>query len=173
MERPGEASDEFEEFIGRAYAGLVRFGAMLLSDASKGEDLVQTALIKTYGAWSRLSDPTAASAYTRKVMVREAGRWRRRRWSGEQPTGTLPDHADADDAVADVAEHARVIDALRSLPVSQRAVLLARYLEGRSEQDTAQLLGISLGTVKSRSSRGLAALRSLGVLDDDSVLEPS
>ena len=171
MERQGGATDEFEAFIARAHSGLVRFGTLLLGDAGKGEDLVQVALIKTYGAWGRLSDPAAAGAYTRKVMVREAGRWRRRRWAGEEATGALPEDVQAGDASDQLVEHLRLVDALRSLPVSQRAVVLLRFLEGRSEAETAALLGISIGTVKSRSSRGLAALRALGALDDD-VLEP-
>jgi RNA polymerase sigma-70 factor (ECF subfamily) len=173
VERPDGAADEFEAFISRAYSGLVRFGAMLLGDVDRGEDLVQTALIKTYGAWSRLNDPAAAGAYTRKVMVREAGRWRRRRWAGEQPSETLPDHAEAASDIERLADHERLITALRRLPVSQRAVVLLRYLEGRSEQDTANLLAISLGTVKSRAARGLDALRSVGLLDDDDFMERS
>jgi RNA polymerase sigma-70 factor (sigma-E family) len=170
--RQSGATDGFEAFIARAHAGLVRFGALLVGDAGKGEDLVQVALIKTYGAWNRLRDPAAAGAYTRKVMVREAGRWRRRRWVGEEPTAALPEPSAAGDATDRLVEHLRLLDALRSLPVGQRAVLLLRFLEGRSEAETAELLGISPGTVKSRTSRGLAALRDAGVHDDDDVLEP-
>jgi RNA polymerase sigma-70 factor (sigma-E family) len=168
------ATDELEAFIARAYSGLVRFGTLLVGDAGKGEDLVQAALIKTYGAWNRLSDPAAAGAYTRKVMVREAGRWRRRRWSGEEPIAAPPPSTTTlTDGVERVAEHVRLVGALHTLPVGQRAVLLLRFLEGRSEAETAELLGISIGTVKSRAARGLAALRELRVLnDDDDVREP-
>lgn len=172
MERAHRSPEEFESFVARGYSGLVRFGAMLLGDAGRGEDLVQTALITTYGAWARLGDPAAAGAYTRKVMVREAGRWRRRRWSGERPTDAVPEHGMVDDATGRVADHAALIGALRTLPVGQRAVLLLRFLEGRSEAETASELGISLGTVKSRAARGLAALRELRVVvDDDGVVE--
>jgi RNA polymerase sigma-70 factor (sigma-E family) len=169
--RADGARDEFEAFISRAYLDLVRFGTMLLGDPGRGEDLVQTALTKTYGAWSRLSDPAVAGAYTRKVMVREAGRWRRRRWVGERPTGTLPESPASDDTAENVADHLRLVDALRALPLQQRSVLLLRYMEGRSEAEAAELLGVSVGTVKSRAARGLAALRSVGLLDEDGVLE--
>jgi RNA polymerase sigma-70 factor (sigma-E family) len=170
--RASGAGDEFEAFVSRAHLGLVRFGTMLLGDPGKGEDLVQTALIKTYGAWGRLHDQAAAGAYTRKVMVREAGRWRRRSWTGEQPTETLPEPGESSDAAEQLADHVRLVEALRILPVPQRAVLLLRFLEARSEEETASLLGISVGTVKSRASRALATLRALDLLDDDGVLEP-
>ena len=71
-----------------------------------------------------------------------------------------------------MVDHARLVDALRTLPLHQRSVVLLRYMEGRSEHDTAELLGVSLGTVKSRAARGMATLRTLGLLDDDGVLEP-
>lgn len=76
----------YKRFVRDAYPSLTRLGALLVGDRPGGEDLAQTALMKVYAAWPRIEDKEAAPAYTRKVMVRQAARWRRRRWSGERPT---------------------------------------------------------------------------------------
>ena len=165
MTRRRLADDEFAGFVGDAYGGLVRFGALLVGERAGGEDVTQTALMKVYRAWPRIEDKAAAGAYTRAVMVRVAERGRRRRWNGERPTEILPDALVTLDRTDELAVADVVHSALLGLPVSQRAVLVLRYFEMRSEAETAALLDISLGTVKSRASRGLAALRAAGLLD--------
>lgn len=133
--------------------------------------MAQAALIKVYGAWPRIEDKTAAGAYTRKVMIRLAERDRRRRWSGERPTAITPDAVIAFDRTDEVAVADAVHQALASLPLAQRAVLVLRYFEGCSEAEIAQMLGISPGTVKSRAARGLASLREMGLLVDEGMKE--
>lgn len=155
--------DEFEDFVAARFAALARTAFLFVGDRGHAEDLAQAALLRTYSHWRRLGSAAAADAYTRRTMARLAGRWSRRPWHGEIPTVAPGEH----DAVDPLAVRAGVLDlyvALGRLPWSQRAVLVLRYFEGLSEAETAAVLRCSPGTVKSRSSRALAALRtSLGV----------
>ncbi len=157
---------EFAAFVAARYRALVRTGLLMTGDNGHAEDLAQSALIKTYLAWGRIRDPENAEAFARTTLVRLALRARQRRWNSELATGQVPDAASAtvdgtgpSDLVLDVRR------ALARLPADQRAVLVLRYLDDQSEAQTAQLLGISQGTVKSRASRGLASLRQAGLLD--------
>lgn len=165
MNTGDERDAPFRQFVAARYSSLVRTAFLLTGDRGHAEDLVQSALLRTYGAWRRLDDPGNAEAYTRKVMVRLATRWRRRRWHGEQPARVLPETRIEDPATAvDLANAVRA--ALLQLPVGQRAVLVLRFYEQRTEIEIADLLGCSVGTVKSRASRALAALRAGGLLSD-------
>lgn len=165
MTRRRLADDEFAGFVGDAYGGLVRFGALLVGERAGGEDVTQTALMKVYRAWPRIEDKAAAGAYTRAVMVRVAERGRRRHWNAERPTVLEPHDLVTLDRTDEVAVADVVHRALLGLPLTQRAVLVLRYFEMCSEAETAEILDISVGTVKSRASRGLAALRAAGLLD--------
>jgi RNA polymerase sigma-70 factor (sigma-E family) len=147
--------DEFAAFVAARYRALVRTGLLLTGDSGHAEDLTQSALIRTYLAWGRLHDPANAEAYARRTLLRLALRARQRRWTGEIATGRgpndgagayAPSWAGPDDLALDVRR------ALAALPTGQRAVLVLRYLDDLSEADTARLLGISLGTVKSRAA---------------------
>ena len=162
------ASDsEFAEFVAARYRALVRTGLLLTGDLGHAEDLAQSALIGTYLAWRRLHDPANAEAYARRTLVRLALRGRRRRWTGEVTVSRLPEPA-ADDIAWQPGAAGLAVDvrrALAALPAGQRAVLVLRYLDDLSEAETARLLGISPGTVKSRAARGLARLRQSGLLD--------
>jgi RNA polymerase sigma-70 factor (sigma-E family) len=162
---------EFERFVLEAYPGLVRFGALLVGGRAGGEDVTQAALIKVHGAWHRIDDKAAAGAYTRTAMVRLAAQWGRRRWHGERPTAIDADAVSALDRTAEVAVGDAVRRALAALPLDQRAVLVLRYYEDRSEEEIARLLGIAPGTVKSRASRGLAAMRELGLVGEGEPAE--
>lgn len=166
MARTSEREQAFGDFVSARYASLVRSAYLFTGDRGHAEDLVQTSLMRTYDAWHKLTDPANAEAYTRTVMVRLAVRWRKRRWRAEAPTDPLPEPVSPDRA-AEVELSDAVHRALRSLPVAQRAVLVLRYYEDRSEAEIAQLLGCSVGTVKSRASRALVALRSAGLLTSE------
>ena len=159
--------DEFAAFVGARYRALVRTGLLLAGDRGHAEDLAQSALIRTYLAWGRLRDPASAEAYARRTLLRLALRARQRRWRGEITVARFPDRpadaAGAADVAGDLALDVR--RALAELPAGQRAVLVLRYLDDQSEAETARLLGISPGTVKSRAARGLARLRQAGLLD--------
>ena len=165
MSGRNDEDEPFRQFVAARYPSLVRTAFLMTGDRGHAEDLVQTSLLRTYGAWRRLAEPANAEAYTRRVMVRLATRWRSRRWHGERTADRLPETASADQAVSiDLAEAVRA--ALLALPVGQRAVLVLRFYEQQSEAEIAELLDCSVGTVKSRASRGLAALRTAGLLAD-------
>jgi RNA polymerase sigma-70 factor (sigma-E family) len=160
---PGH-DDDFHDFVVARYSSLVALGYLLMRDRAHAEDLVQSALIRTYNSWRRIREPANAEAYTRKVMVRLATRWSRRRWVGEVPSG-LVGPAASTDPWSHVELASAMNQALLGLPIRQRAVLVLRFYEDLTEAQTADLLGCSVGTVKSRSSRALAALRAAGLLD--------
>ncbi|MEU7135754.1 SigE family RNA polymerase sigma factor [Streptomyces sp. NPDC046261] len=145
------------------YSSLVRTARLLTGSPARAEDLAQEALLRTYRAWRRIGREEAAEAYTRTTMVRLLMRDRRRRWSLEVPAGRLPDVPEPghDDQVA---TRVAVREVLRTLPAGQRAVLVLRYYHQLSEREIAKALGCSPGTVKSRTARALAALRTRGFL---------
>ena len=152
------APDSFADFVHGRYAALVRHGILLTGDHGHGEDLAQEALVKTHRAWSRLHPGGDPDAYTRRVMVRAAWRAGRRLWRREVPTEMLPERETTDPY--EPRDTSRlVLSALRALPAQQRVVLVLRYWAGLSEQEIAGMLGCSAGTVKSRASRAITALR--------------
>ena len=151
-----DAGAGFADYVAARQAALLRTAYLLTGHRQDAEDLVQVALIKTVPHWARLDgDP---DAYVRRVMVREnISRWRRRRWR-EVVGADLPEPA------SDPVDGGRRVDlqrALADLAPRQRAVVVLRYLEDLSVAETADLLGISQGTVKSQASDALARLRKL------------
>ncbi|MEV4759492.1 SigE family RNA polymerase sigma factor [Micromonospora sp. NPDC049559] len=156
---PNRGPAGFAEFVAARYPTLVRYGALLTGDRGHGEDLAQEALVKTYRAWRKLHPDGDAEAYTRRVMTRAAWRAARRLWRREVPSATLPEPAPQEPY--DERDTAQlVLAALRRLPAQQRVVLVLRYWGGLSEVQIADQLGCSTGTVKSRASRAISALRA-------------
>jgi RNA polymerase sigma-70 factor (sigma-E family) len=152
---------EFEEFVvGRSQA-LVRSAYLLVQDEGLAEDLVQTALTKAWFAWRRIEEP---EAYVRRIMVTTATSWWRRRWIRETPTEDPLAQSDQTGSASPV-EGQDLWNAIGRLPRRQRAVVVLRYLEDRTESDAAELLGCSVGTVKSQCARALAKLRADPALD--------
>ena len=149
----------FDELVDACSPRLLRTAWLLTGDPQLAEDLLQTALAATCQRWGRLRDTGAAEAYVRKVMATTASRWWRRKWHGERPTEVLPEHpsADAYDAVDD---RQGLRTALALLPPRQRACVVLRFYEDLSEQQVADVLDCSVGTVKSSTSRALAKLRA-------------
>jgi RNA polymerase sigma-70 factor (sigma-E family) len=149
------ADDDFAAFVAQRYSALLRTAYLLCGSRDRAEDLLQSALAAAMPKWRRMDHP---EAYLRRVMVNQlANDWRRP--IREIAAAVLPDRArPADHTVEDRDE---LWNALRRLPVRMRAVLVLRYWEDRSEQETAQILGMSVGTVKGHASRGLARLRDM------------
>jgi RNA polymerase sigma-70 factor (ECF subfamily) len=159
---PAGIDEEFRAFVAARSAALLRTAYLLSGNWATAEDLLQITLTKTYLAWRRLGQLEAAEPYARRVLVNSAISWRRRRWHGERPTEVLPEPVTSD-GQEDRAERDLLWRHVLTLPTRQRAVLVLRFYEDLSEVDTAVLLGLSVGTVKSHGARGLAALRrSLG-----------
>ncbi|MFY1626521.1 SigE family RNA polymerase sigma factor [Micromonospora sp. WMMD735] len=150
--------DEFRDFVAARSGALLRTAYLLAGDWATAEDLLQTALTKTYLAWRRLGGIEAVEPYARRVMVNTSTSWWRRRWHGERPTEVLPERAGVDEIEQQLDRDA-LWRHLRMLPARQRAVLVLRYYEDLSEAQTAALLEISPGTVKSQTSRALNTLR--------------
>lgn len=153
----------FEEYVAARSAALWRSAWLLTGDRHRAEDLVQTALMKCWRRWDRIDDPGAVEAYVRRTMVTTYTDWWRRRWNGELPTDDVPDQAGPGD---DPGVRRDVLVALAALPRGQRAVVVLRFFDDLTEQQTATALGISVGTVKSQASRALRTLRTSGLLDD-------
>ena len=124
-------------------------------------NLVQASLVKLYRAWPRLDTCADPDAYLRRIMINTHRSWWRARWRRETPAAILPDSASGDDIADRQALGALVRQALARLPRQQRAVLVLRYCEDLTEAAAAELLGCSVGTVKTHAHRGLAALREL------------
>ena len=132
---------------------------LLTRDWALAEDLLQTALAKSWFAWGRLGEDP--EPYVRKVLVNTYASWWRRKWRGETPTKVLPDRAGPDRTHL-VDERDELWQALGRLPRRQRAVLVLRFFEDLTEAQVADALDISVGTVKSQTSKALVRLR----LDD-------
>lgn len=147
---------EFTRFVSSASGSLKRTAYLLTGDRELAAELVQEALVRTYVAWRRVRQDEAA-AYARRTLVNlNIDRWRRR---PAAPTDDV-DRADPSDFEGRVDDRDEVVRMLGRLPAQQRRVIVLRYFNDLSEADVAQHLGISVGAVKSATSRGLAALRT-------------
>ena len=148
----------FRSFVETNGATLLHAARLLTGDHHRGEDLVQTALIKVYMKWGRIDAPLP---YARRALVNAHIDQTRRKWWGERPTEVMPEPDTADDVADVTASDSR--DVLRrmlaGLASKERAVIVLRYYCDLSEQETAATLGMPVGTVKSTCSRALARLR--------------
>lgn len=140
---------------------MVRLALLLVDDLASAEDVVQDAFAGLVKAWDRLGTDAAMRAYLRTSVVNASRSMLRRRRTARSYVPPLrPPEAGADEAALLSEEHSAVIVALGTLPPRQREVLMLRYWSALSEGEVAETLGISTGTVKSTTSRGLAALRA-------------
>jgi RNA polymerase sigma-70 factor (sigma-E family) len=141
---------------------LVRLAALLVDDLSTAEDVVQDAFGSLHSRWWRLRDQNAAQAYLRIAVINLSRSVLRRRRTARLFTPPAhPDVPGADTAVLIAEEHRAVLAALKRLPRRQREVLALRYWSGLSEAEIAETLCIARGTVKSTTSRALAALTAM------------
>ncbi|MCC3778498.1 SigE family RNA polymerase sigma factor [Streptomyces sp. UNOB3_S3] len=151
----------FSSYVRARGQVLQRTARSLTSNPCDAEDLLQTALTKTYLAWDRIEDHRALDGYVRRALVNtRTSQWRKRKVD-EFPCEELPERDAA--PVADPAEQQALRDAMwravHRLPDRQRAMVVLRYYEDMTEVQTAELLGVSVGTVKSAVSRALGKLR--------------
>ncbi|MDX6255964.1 MAG: hypothetical protein QOJ11_2298 [Frankiales bacterium] len=156
--------DGFREFVAGRSRALLRTAWLLTGDWAAAQDLVQTALAKTWPAWSRIRRTDDPEVYVRRVLVTTYATWWRRRWRGEAPAAELPERVTTSDAFEDADRRAVVAAALATLTRGQRAVVVLRYFDDLTEAQTASVLGCSVGTVKSQHARALAALRTCAPL---------
>lgn len=144
----------FEDFVAARSHRLLRTAYLLTRDHALAEDLLQTALAKAWRSWSRIGPEP--EPYVRRILVTTYSSWWRRRWNGEQPIDRLPEQPSP---AVDVDARSDLWEAVGRLPRRMRAVVVLRFYEDLSERETADLLGIAPGTVKSQTSKALAHLR--------------
>lgn len=148
----------FTEFVASRLPALYRYAFVLTGNADDAEDLVQEALTRTGAAWHRVVRKDDPEGYVKRAMARLAyNQWRRPR--REWLTRTVPERLVLDPGLARVDDADSLTTLLARLPPRQRAVLVLRYVQGLSEQEIADHLGCSTGTVKSQASKALATLR--------------
>jgi RNA polymerase sigma-70 factor (sigma-E family) len=151
---------QYADFVRARGHALLRSAYLLTGDRHLAEDLVQEALARTHRAWNRLDDVGNAEAYARRTMYHaQVSVWRRRRVAESLP-GELPDVPGGDHADATACRIA-VQQALRSLSARQRAVMVLRYFEDHTEAEAAEMLDVSVSTVRTQTARALARLRPL------------
>lgn len=146
---------DFSEYVAARRPTLVRTAVLLGCPQPDAEDVVQTALLRCFRSWRRVVNADQPEAYVYRVLVNVLQDARSRRWNGELPTETLPDRPAGD---VDLATGLAVRRALAAMSPEHREVLVLRYYADLSERDTADVLGVAPGTVKSRTARALAAL---------------
>lgn len=149
---------EFEEYVRTRQDALLRSARRLVPDPVEAQDLLQTALARTYGRWDGIADKSLADAYLRRVMINTRTEWWRARKLEEIPTEQLPDTG-VEDATGQHADRALLMDLLSVLAPKQRSVVVLRHCEQMSTEETAAALDMSAGTVKSTLHRALARLR--------------
>jgi RNA polymerase sigma-70 factor (sigma-E family) len=157
VSRGQEHDAEFDAFVHATRRGLCRLAYLVCGDRDRAEDVVQTALAQVYARWSTIRRDEGPHRYVNRAVVNAAIDERRRPWRREHAAERLPDlPAPADDGLT-----LHIVEALAALPPRQRAVVVLRYVEDLDVEHTADLLGISTGTVKSQAAKGLDALRGL------------
>jgi RNA polymerase sigma-70 factor (sigma-E family) len=152
----------FDEFVEHGSTALLRTAFLLTGDRGHAEDLLQTALLRTMQRWSKAR--AAPEAYARRVLI-NLSKDRVRAWGRRPPETSMPPDViglpTIDAGYDQVADRRVVLDALAKLPLRQRQVVVLRFVEDLSVEQTADLLGCSTGTVKSQTSRALTTLREL------------
>jgi RNA polymerase sigma-70 factor (sigma-E family) len=149
--------DGFEAFAAARWSPMVATAYLVTADRGIAEDCVQDALVRLHRRW-RWVRREGRVAYANRAVINSALSWRRRRRIVEVPLST-EDHAPMLQAHDPPGFDPRLLAALWSLPPRARATVVLRFVEDRSEAETAEILGCSVGTVKSSASRGLARLR--------------
>ncbi|MCL2553535.1 MAG: SigE family RNA polymerase sigma factor [Actinomycetia bacterium] len=158
-EQKAEAEAAFTAYVQERRASLYATAYHLTGDRFAAEDLLQSALFSTYRAWDRISDKAAVGGYLRRTMTNlHISAWRRRKLS-EYPTEELPETVGDNDEMGGTELRAVLWQALARLPEQQRTMLVLRYYEGRTDPEIADILGISVGTVKSSIWRSLRRMR--------------
>ena len=155
----GSRDAEFSEFVAARQAHLRRIAYAICGDWHLADDLLQISLVKLYLAWPRLHRNGNAEAYARQIIVRTNISEHRRPWRRERPCLDVAVDDEAAPPGLPLEERSAMFDALQALPVMQRKTVLLRHWLGLSIEEAAHELGISTGTVKSHTSRGLRKLQ--------------
>ncbi|WP_375484868.1 SigE family RNA polymerase sigma factor [uncultured Jatrophihabitans sp.] len=160
---------DFDAFARENWATLMSIGVAVSGSRTEAEDLVQTALTNAFVRWRRIDRPQALAYLRRSILNAHVSRWRRHR-GAEFTMADPPERPSRHSATDDVDERRTLLPLLRSLPARQRAVLVLRYLCDLPDDEIAETLGVSTGTVRSQAHRGLATLRTLTARPSHEVL---
>lgn len=159
-------SVDFAEWVAARGPSLLRLAYLLTGNRAEAEDVVQDALSRALPRWSRISSLEDPDAYVRRMVINAHTSWWRRFRRRESPVEAVPDRVGAD-ATGSSDDRLLVWQACLRLPEDQRVAVVLRYWEQREYAEIAALTGVAEGTVRSRVSRGIAALRTdLGERDD-------
>jgi RNA polymerase sigma-70 factor (sigma-E family) len=154
-ESKAERDAAFTAFMTDATPSLLRTAWLLTGSSDRSQELVQAAFVKTYAAWPKVRRDSAL-AFARRVLVNQkTDTWRK---TSREVVGDVPEQAHRPDA--SVEHRDEILRLLDLLPAQQRRIVVLRYYQDLSEQQTAEILGVSVGAVKSGASRGLATLRT-------------
>src|SRR5262245_59384426 len=151
---------DFDTYVRASERRHKRLAFLLTGDLHEAEELLQAAYAKVYPRWGRVRRYDAPDAYLRRVMVSLRTSWWRRGRHRELSVADPPQAATTSDPSASVVESQALLVALRALPDRQRAAVVLRHWCDLSEAETAAIMGCSVGTVKSNTSKGLARLRA-------------
>lgn len=163
-----DAEESFDAYVRARGPGLFRVAYLLTGDHHLAEDLVQQALLRVVGRWSRVTTAGDPDVYVRRVLYHEHVSWWRRRRRRVTEVAEVSDVVGGDRS-DEVVVAVAVRRALARLGARQRAVLVLRYFEDLSEARTAEILGMRVGTVKSQARDGLARLRELAPELSDAI----
>lgn len=159
-DRTSAKDAEFAAWMTARQPALLRTAYLLTGDHHSAEDLVATTLAKVYLSWDKVQRREVIDGYARRILVNENNSTWRRAWKKrEVSSDELPERVTIHDTYDD-GRSRQLWDFVQTLPKKQRAVVVLRYYEELSEAETADALGISIGTVKSQASRALATLRA-------------
>lgn len=163
---------DFESFAAVRWQRLVRTAYLLTGDHHEAEDLVQATLAKVYPSWARIRRLDSPDAYLHRALVNNNISRHRRRRVGQLLTARLPERPQQP-AVLEVEQRSLLMQALATLPPRMRAAVVLRYWEDMSERQAAEVLGCSVGNVKSQAGRGLQKLRVHPALADYAAAAPA
>jgi RNA polymerase sigma-70 factor (sigma-E family) len=152
------ADDEYTEYVRSRMVQWRRTAYLMCGDWDRGDDILQRVLTELYRSWARARQADHLDALVRTMLVRRLIDERRLRWARVRLGTALPD---VSRAFADPTDRITLVGALRQVPPRQRAVLVLRYFQDLSVEETARAMGCSAGTVKSQTAKGLATLRTL------------
>jgi RNA polymerase sigma-70 factor (sigma-E family) len=168
--RSADDDEGFRTFASERLPHLRRVAFLICGDWHLADDAVSTVLVKLYTRWNQLGSVRNLDGYVRTMLVRAVIDERRRPWRREETMTALPDTGPS--AGGEQLDHLILRDALARMPPRRRAVLVLRYFEGLTVEETAQAMGCAEGTVKSQTARALASLRDL-LPAEDLLLEGS
>lgn len=155
--------DGFDAFATARLPALSRVAYLLTGDHHAAEELLQNALVLVAARWKRVAAADDPLAYARRVLYNEhVSGWRRdRHRRAEYSTDQLPERVAGRDEASDTVRRVVMRDALGRLTPRQRAVIVLRFYEDLSEAEAAEVLGCSVGTIKSQTHHSLGRLRVL------------